>query len=184
MVQQTARTEYSRRRKGLASLRNKFLILFIVIFLAGSAVTFAVTAWFINDMVASLGGWFAEKSVLYEKARVVQLLVREITLTQKMASSPLLKAWVKNESDPQVRARAIAELEDFRNFFRSKSYFFAIAHSGNYYFNDERGGADLNRPRYTLSPSIAKDGWFYATLDKVPDYELNVWTKIKICRNS
>jgi diguanylate cyclase (GGDEF)-like protein len=104
------------------------------------------------------------------------LLVREITLTQKMASSPLLKAWVKNESDPQARARALAELEDFRHFFRSKSYFFAIAHSGNYYFNDEKGGADRQRPRYTLSPSIAKDGWFYTTLRQVPDYELNVDT--------
>ena len=176
MVQQTSSTEYNRRKKGVASLRNKFLVLFIVIFLAGSAVSYAVMGWFTRDIVGRLGGWFAEKSVLYEKARVVQLLVREITLTQKMASSPLLKAWVKNESDPQVRARAIAELEDFRNFFRSKSYFFAIARSGNYYFNDERGGADLYRPRYTLSPSIAKDGWFYATLDKVKDYELNVDT--------
>src|SRR3954465_8285857 len=176
LVQQTASTEYSKRKKGLASLRNKFLVLFIVIFLTGSVVTYAVTAWFIHDIAGRLGSWFAEKSVLYEKARVVQLLVREITLTQKMASSPLLKAWVKNESDPQLRARAISELEDFRNSFRSKSYFFAIASSGNYYFNDEQGGAELYGPRYTLSPSIAKDGWFYATLSKVRDYELNVDT--------
>ncbi len=158
------------------SLRSRFLILFILIFLAGSAASYFVMAWFTRDIVDTLGGWFAEKSVLYEKSRVLQLLLREITLTQKMASSPLLKAWVKNESDPRARARAIAELEDFRHFFRSKSYFFAIARSGNYYFNDEKGDYDLDRPRYTLSESIAKDGWFYATLRQVPDYDLNVDT--------
>jgi diguanylate cyclase (GGDEF)-like protein len=107
---------------------------------------------------------------------VLQLLLREVTLTQKMASSPVLKAWVRNESDPHARVRAIAELEDYRHFFRSRSYFFAIARSGNYYFNDETGGFDARRPRYTLSEAIAKDGWFYATLRQVPDYELNVDT--------
>ena len=175
MAQQTASTEHGNKNMRLASLRHKFLVLFIVLFLAGSAVTYAVTAWFISDIAGRLGGWFAEKSVLYEKARVVQLLVREITLSQKMASSPLLKAWVKNESDPQAKARAIAELEDFRHFFRSKSYFLAIVRSGNYYFNDDTGGDDL-QPRYTLDRSIAKDDWFYATLDKVADYKLNVDT--------
>lgn len=176
MAQQTASAERGTKKNGGASLRNRFLLLFILIFLGGSAISYAVMAWFNRDLVGTLGGWIAEKSVLYEKSRVLQLLVREITLAQKMASSPLLKAWVRNESDPQARARAVAELEDFRHFFRSKSYFFAIARSGNYYFNDENGGADPHRPRYTLSESIAKDGWFYATLRQVPDYDLNVDT--------
>lgn len=176
MAQQTANAERGTKKNDGASLRNRFLVLFILIFLGGSVASYAVMAWFTRDIVATLGGWFAEKSVLYEKSRVLQLLVREITLTQKMASSPLLKAWVKNESDPQARARAVAELEDFRHFFRSKSYFFAIARSGNYYFNDEKGGSDPHRPRYTLSESIAKDSWFYATLRQVPDYDLNVDT--------
>ncbi len=158
------------------SLRARFLVLFLVLFIVGSVASYAAIAWFTRDIVATLAGWFAEKSVLYEKARVLQLVVREITLTQKMASSPVLKAWVRNESDPQVKARAIAELEDFRRFFRSKSYFFAIARSGNYYFSDENGGFDPARPRYMLSESVDKDGWFYATLRQVPDYELNVDT--------
>jgi diguanylate cyclase (GGDEF)-like protein len=176
LSQQIASAQRSAKKNESASLRNRFLILFILIFVGGSALSYVVMSWFNRDIVDTLGGWFAEKSVLYEKARVLQLLVREITLTRKMASSPVLKAWVKNESDPQARARAVAELEDFRHFFRSKSYFFAIEHSGNYYFNDDKGGFDPRQPRYTLSPSIAKDGWFYATLQHVPDYDLNVDT--------
>jgi diguanylate cyclase (GGDEF)-like protein len=166
----------SREDSSGMSLRSRFLVLFILIFLGGSVGSYVVMSWFTRDIVETLGGWFAEKSVLYEKSRVLQLLLREITLTQKMASSPLLKAWVRNESDPQGTARAVAELEDYRHFFRSKSYFFAIAKSGNYYFNDEKGDFDARRPRYTLSESIPKDGWFYATLRQVTDYELNVDT--------
>ncbi len=158
------------------SLRNRFLVIFILIFLIGSAMSYAVMSWFTRDLVETLGGWFAEKSVLYEKSRAVQLLAREIALTQKMASSPLLRAWVKQETNPALRTQALAELEDFRRFFRSKSYFFVIARSGNYYFNDEKGGADPKTPRYALSESIPKDGWFYATLRQVPDYQLNVDT--------
>jgi len=175
-VQQTASAEPNTKATAGSSLRNRFLLIFILIFLVGAAGSYVVMARFTRDVVNTLGGWFAEKSVLYEKSRVLQLLVREITLAQKMASSPLLKAWVKNEFDPQIRARAIAELEDYRHFFRSQSYFFAIARSGNYYFNDEKNDADRQRPRYTLSPSVAKDDWFYTTLRQVPDHELNVDT--------
>lgn len=166
------------------SLRYRFLTLFLVIFLGGAAAGYGVIAWFTQDIVHTLSGWFAEKNVLYEKSKVLQLLLREVVLTQKMASSPVLKTWVRNESDPQVRARAIAELEDYRSLFRSKSYFFAIAGSGNYYFNDEAGGYDPLRPRYALRKTIPKDGWFYETLRQVEDHQLNVDTDrhLKITR--
>jgi hypothetical protein len=139
------------------SLRNRFLAIFLPIFLGGAATAYGVISAFNEDIVRTLGSWFAEKSVLYEKSKVLQLMLREVVLCQKMASSPVLKAWVRNEADPRAKARAMAELEDFRRFFRSGSYFFAIARSGNYYF-DEGSGGDASRPRYTLSPSIPKDG--------------------------
>lgn len=169
---------------GSVSLRYRFLTLFLVIFLGGAAAGYGVIAWFTQDIVETLSGWFAEKNVLYEKSKVLQLLLREVVLTQKMASSPVLKTWVRAEADPQARARAIAELEDYRSLFRSKSYFFAIAGSGNYYFNDDAGGYDPLKPRYTLRETIPKDDWFYATLRQVDDHQLNVDTDrhLKITR--
>jgi diguanylate cyclase (GGDEF)-like protein len=158
------------------SLRTRFLLIVLLIFVGGAAASYAVVGWFSREVVHTLSGWFAEKSVLYEKSKVLQLLLREITLTQKMASSPLLKAWVANEADPRLLESAVAELEDYRGFYRSRSYFFAIASSGHYYFNDESGGYDLRQARYTLSAAIPKDGWFYETLRTVKDYQLNVDT--------
>jgi diguanylate cyclase (GGDEF)-like protein len=161
--------------KHVLSLRSRFLAVFLMIFLGGAATAYGVISTFNQDIVRTLGSWFAEKSVLYEKSKVLQLMLREVVLSQKMASSPVLKAWVRNENDPRARARAMAELADYRDFFRSGSYFFAIADSGNYYF-DDGSGSEAASPRYTLSPTIPKDGWFYATLSQVDDYQLNVDT--------
>jgi diguanylate cyclase (GGDEF)-like protein len=163
------------RSNGL-SLRTRFLLVVLLIFLGGAAASYLVINWFSQDVVRTLSGWFAEKSVLYEKSRALQLLLREITLSQKMASSPLLKAWVRDETNPRLLGRAVAELEDYRAFYRSRSYFFAIARSGHYYFNDDKGGHDLHKPRYALDASIPKDAWFYETLRIAKDYQLNVDT--------
>ncbi len=152
------------------------MLLIFLISLGGAAATYGVVIWITHDIVNTLLGWYAEKNVLYEKSKVFEVLLPEVALARKMASSPLLKDWVKAEMDPIIRARAIAELEDYRASFRSKSYFFAIASSGNYYFNDERSGHDLLRPRYTLDASISKDEWFFSTLQRVKDHELNVDT--------
>ena len=168
-------SENEPRRNG-GSLRYRFLLLFLLIFLGGAAATYGAVVWFTQDIVNTLLGWYAEKNVLYEKSKVFEVLLPDVALARKMASSPVLKEWVASESDPRIKARAIAELEDYRSFFRSKSYFFAIASSGNYYYNDENGGHDLRRPRYTLSRSIPKDEWFYSTLRRVDDHELNVDT--------
>ena len=173
--QQARNPDIATVRNGL-SLRNRFLIIFLLIFVGGATAGYGVISWFSQDVVRTLSGWFAERNVLYEKSKVLQLMLREVVLAQKMASSPVLKAWVRNETDPQTRARAVAELEDYRVFFRSRSYFFAIASSGHYYFNDDAGGHDPRNPRYTLNRSIAKDGWFYETLRHVGDYQLNVDT--------
>lgn len=165
-------------RAPLASLtlRTRFLLIVLAIFIGGASASYGVINWFTRDVVHTLAGWFAEKSVLYEKSKVLQLLLREITLTQKMASSPQLRDWIRNERDPVRLKNAMEELEDYRTFYRGHNYFFAIRASGNYYFNDDKGGHSLQEPRYTLSAAIPKDGWFYETLRHVKDYQLNVDT--------
>jgi diguanylate cyclase (GGDEF)-like protein len=159
----------------LLSLRNRFLVIFLLIFAVGGATAWVLISAVNRGTVSTLSSWFAEKSVLYEKSRVLQLMLREVVLAQKLASSPVLKAWVADEANPRAKARAMAELEDYRQFFRSESYFFALADSGNYYFSDGKA-TDPSAPRYTLSPTIPKDGWFYATLGEVDDHRLNVDT--------
>jgi len=161
------------RNTGL-SLRARFLVVFLLIFMGGALAGYGAISWVSRDLITTLSSWYAEKSVLYEKARVLQLLLREVALTQKMAGSPALKSWVRAENDGRLQENATVELEDYRRFFGSNSYFLVVAGSGNYYFNDGSGTHDPARPRYTLSADNPKDAWFYETLRRVGDYELNV----------
>ena len=158
------------------NLHSRFLLLFGTIFVLGGTAGYQFFVWYSDEVVTVLGQRFAERNVLYEKSKILGIVTREVTLAQKMASSPVLRDWVAAEKDPLKRQRAIAELEDYRSFFRSRSYFFALAASGNYYYNDDRGGHSLDAPRYTLARDVQKDGWFYVTLDKVKDTQLNVDT--------
>jgi diguanylate cyclase (GGDEF)-like protein len=59
LAQLKASAERATRRHEGASLRHRFLVLFTLIFLAGSGVSFAVVAWLSRDIVDTLGGWFA-----------------------------------------------------------------------------------------------------------------------------
>lgn len=158
------------------NLRSRFLILFGLIFVLGGAVGYRFFDWYSSEVMSELGQRFAERNVLYEKGKILGIVTREVTLAQKMASSPVLRSWAQDETDQAARLRAVAELEDFRSFFRSRSYFFALAGSGHYYYNDDRGAYDPALPRYTLERKVAKDGWFYVTLERVKDTQLNVDT--------
>ncbi len=158
------------------SLRQRFILIFVSIFAIGGAAGWRLVSWYSNDVVTVMGQQLAERNALFHKSQLTGLMTREVTLAQKMASSPVLKEWIANESDVKQRARAIAEIEDYRQYFRTQSSFLVIAKSGNYYFNDGKGDHPLGKPRYVLSTENLKDGWFYATLRNVKDVQLNVDT--------
>lgn len=158
------------------SLRFRFLLLFAGIAVLGAAAGYRFYAWYSGEVTTVLGQRVAERNVLYEKSRVLGMVTREVTLVQKMADSQRLRDWAADESSPARKHQALVELEEYRRFLRDRSYFFAHAASGNYFFNDVQGGQDINRPRYTLDPANLKDAWFYLTLRDVKDTELNVDT--------
>lgn len=159
-----------------SSLRARFLFLFAGIAVLAGAAGYRFYAWYSGEITTVLGQRVAERNVLYEKSRVLGMVTREVTLVQKMADSQRLRDWAADESSPARKHQALVELEEYRRFLRDRSYFFAHAASGNYFFNDAQGGQDINRPRYTLAPANLKDAWFYLTLRDVEDTQLNVDT--------
>lgn len=157
------------------SLRNRFALLFALCFALGGAAAYLWFDWYDARATAGLGQRLVERNALYHKGQVLSALAPEISLARKMSSSPLLRAWVAAEASATLRTRARDELDDYRKFFRSRSYFFAIAQSGNYYFDD--GTTKFaTAPQYTLDPKLIKDGWFYSTLRNPLDVQLNVDT--------
>ena len=158
----------------MSSLKNRFLMSTVIVYLATAIIALAGLSWIAERIFVHLGTGFVEKQVLFNKARSIQPLLQEVNLARKMADSPLLRDWAENEADPDLRTRALLELESYRRFFRDGSYFFAVHKSGHYYFNDSAGTYTGQELRYTLSPDKPEDSWYYATVKSGTDYQLNV----------
>lgn len=150
------------------------MALTLAVFAAVAVPAVLVFSQLIDHAVLRLGTLFAEKQILYDRSRGLEALMREAGLAQTLARSPAVMAWAKAETDVDVAARGLAELEHYRTAFRDRSYFFVVGESGNYYFNDAANDYDGNQLRYRLSATNPRDGWYYATIAKGAGCQLNV----------
>ena len=167
------RTPISGHRR-FSGLQRQFLLLIVGVYLLTGAVAMALFGWGIRGVTRQLGEEFAGQYALRQKDRLLAPIQRELALSRHLADSPLLKHWAQNEEDPTIKAAALAELENYRRHFADHSYFFVVSQSRNYYHNnaaDEYRGREL---RHVLDPAQPHDQWYFATLDKVADFDLNV----------
>ncbi len=154
------------------SLKTRFSLSIAAIYVILGMTTFAAMHMATQKIITSLGTRSATKQALLEKSKLMSQVQRDLSLSLQMANSPLIRTWIKSEGDEDLRKIAVEELESYRNSFESKSFFLAIDRSGNYYYSD--GGADLARPRYTLSAANENDAWYYRTMAEIDNFELNI----------
>ena len=156
------------------TLRTNILLLM----LCGFAVVAFPAYWGFNTLVTStvaqLGTLFAEKQILFDRYRGLDALSKEVALAETLARSPVMTDWADNESDPDKEARAIAELEQYRQSFADHSYFFVINASGNYYYNDAQNSHAGKEFSFTVKRDNPSDAWYYATIALDGDCHLNV----------
>ncbi len=162
------------RQPPFASLRISILL----VTLAGFLVV-ALPAWWgfsllVNSTVVQLGTLFAEKQILFDRYRGLGALMQEVTLAETLARSPVMRAWALDETDAGKKARALAELELYRESFSNRSYFFVVNGSGNYYYNDATNSYAGRQLSYTLNPDNPRDGWYYTTAALGSGCHLNV----------
>jgi signal transduction histidine kinase len=162
------------------NLQARFLLI-----VGTAALLFALVIWVVFSSVAErvierIGVRFAEKQVLYDKARTLQPLIREVALARQMADSAIIKRWAANESDPQLRAAALAEMEKFRRNFQDGSYFLALEKSRHFYFNNASGEFSGKEMRYTMDPASKNNAWFDATIKSPQPYHINVDPDLKL----
>ena len=161
-------------RSRFSGLQRQFLLLIVSVYLLTGAVALALFIWGIHGVIRQLGEEFATQYALRQKDRLLVPIQRELALSRHLADSPLLKRWARDEEDPALKAAALAELDNYRRHFADHSYFFVVGQSRHYYHNnaaDEYRGREL---RHTLDAAKPEDQWYFATLDKVADFDLNV----------
>ncbi|MDD2915760.1 MAG: ATP-binding protein [Gallionella sp.] len=163
------------------SLQTRFILIFAL-----PSLLFALAAWttfngVAERMVERIGARFAEQQALYDKARTLQPLIREVALARQMAANTIIRQWAANEHDPQLYRQAMAELEKYRQRFQDGNYFLALTQSEHCYFNDARvqdshPSTKDKQLRYTLNPMKPADAWFYSAIKNSDSYNLNAET--------
>jgi len=150
----------------------------LVIVLLGFAVVtmpaYLAFNWITNSTIIQLGTLFAEKQVLYDRHRGLGALTREVALAEALSGSQAIRDWARNEDDPALARRGIAELEHYRQSFVDGSYFFVIDKSGNYYFNDAANSYAGNQKRYVVDAANSRDAWYFSTKALGDGCHLNV----------
>jgi sigma-B regulation protein RsbU (phosphoserine phosphatase) len=156
------------------SLKTRFAATIIVVYVVIGILTYLAFHLVTGKVVRSLGTSFAIKQALLEKSKMMSALQRDLSLSLKMAGSPLLKRWALDENNEALKRLALEELESYRTSFKGQSAFFVIDRSRHYYFNDNKEGRPFETPRYTLNPDNVNDSWYFRTMRDVDSFELNV----------
>ncbi len=165
-------SSFGRRIADTLSLR---VLIFVLLGFGAVAVpAYFAFNWVINSTVIQLGTLFAEKQVLYDRHRGLGALVREVSLAETLAGSQAIRDWARQEDNPVLARRGIAELEHFRQNFADHSYFFTIDASGHYYFNDAANAYAGDQLRYAVDPENPRDAWYFTAKALGEGCHLNV----------
>jgi len=128
----------------------------------------------LTDSVSKLARNFAEQKVLYYNDKTSKIILRERNIVQYLAASPELIAWAMNENNAILKKQGIDLLEKHRPALRDHSYFIVIDKSKHYYFNDKDNTYAGKQLRYTLSPDISRDRWYYTSKKINRQCQINV----------
>jgi hypothetical protein len=106
-----------RRAAARRSLRNRSVLVLVLVNLLVGALTVAGFLVIARGIAQDFARRLAEKNALLDKSRILAPIQQEVALARKLADSPVLRAWCRNEGDSRARAAAMAELESFRQAF-------------------------------------------------------------------
>ena len=138
----------------------------------------ALLAWLagaqaLASIEANLGAAFARNATQYSKQRILAPVARELALSQRLADSQVTKRFLLDPKNDAKRELFFAEAEGYRRAFDDHSYFLVARDSGNYYFNDDKTKFS-NRAHYALKRGVPHDAWFFATMRKTEEFNINV----------
>ncbi|MBS0576811.1 MAG: SpoIIE family protein phosphatase [Proteobacteria bacterium] len=161
-------------REAFKGLRGRFLILVVAIYVLVGAGTLLGFYRVADSIIQRLGVGYATQYANQQRSKILAKVDRELVLTQKMMSSPLLQQWAQDEANPDLRAQALRELESYRQLFADHSWFFVVTATNDYYTNNaknEYGGREFRFVERDGDPTMR---WYFETLKHVDDFDLHV----------
>jgi signal transduction histidine kinase/CheY-like chemotaxis protein len=101
-------------------------------------------------------------------------LNKEIALVQRAALSKEIAAWFSDEDNPEKKAAAYREMMEYADMLKIESLYFGIHGSLNEYSVEPGTVFENFTPFNVLDPNLPYDNWYFACIDSVNDYELNI----------
>lgn len=117
------------------------------------------------------GAGFARNHALLQAQKLVTLITRELSLSQRLAELESVRRFLRGGD---ASGQAGIDAERFRRAFTDASVFLIAHDSGHYYFSDGAAPDAWVKPSYTLQRGDPKDGWYFATVRDARPYALNV----------
>ncbi|WP_339805432.1 diguanylate cyclase [uncultured Marinobacter sp.] len=156
------------------SLQSRFILYTSLLILSATLITFFAFDRVSTRIVEEWGQRIAGIQVRYDSARLAQPLEREIALAYQFADSTVLKRWIAQRSDDELKAQAMEEMESYRRSFHDNNYFVALLEDGAYFHNNAGNDYGDDPLRYYLNPQRPDDAWFYLLVEEGRDFHLNV----------
>jgi PAS domain S-box-containing protein len=154
------------------SMKLRFTASIVFAYIVIALLTYFAFHLVTSKVVAKLASDLALQQVELVKLKLISSLQHDLSLSLRMAESPLLKQWALDEDNPALKKRALSELESYRAGFKGRSVTFIPTGSGHNYFLDDQQSAE--QPRYTIDPKKPSDGWYFRVLREVDQFELNL----------
>lgn len=126
-----------------------------------------------EDIRTHFGLAYAKNFTLLNQQKVLAPVIRELSLSRRLAESVVTQDWLIDESNSERRTRFFREADGYRGDLGEYSYFVIVDASRHYYFNDSTSPLS-NAPRYTLSADDPQDSWYFATMRSDAPYNINV----------
>lgn len=126
-----------------------------------------------EDIRTHFGLAYARNFTLLNQQKILAPVIRELSLSRRLAESVVTQDWLLEEGNSERRTRFFREAEGYRGDLGEYSYFVIVDSSHHYYFNDSTAPLS-NAPRYTLSADDPQDSWYFATMRSDAPYNINV----------
>jgi len=152
--------------KSNTSIRRKFLLFSVVLFLAifiGGSLAFVLS---MRQIIRGNKESELHQTVDIERVKLEASVNGEIAIALKMADSPLIKRHFLNPQDMELQRIAFDEIEGYRQAFRSGMVFWASDIDREFYFAEDN--------HYTIDTNDPNNYWYKMTLYETEKYNFNI----------
>ncbi len=148
------------------NLRTKFSLFLGIILLAFLVLLGYIGSFAISGITERLGMESAQRQLDLIKVQIENTINQNINTAERIAESPLIRHWLLNENQEEIREAAFAEIVNYGGYLNEAVVFVAVDKSKNFYLNKEYIS--------TLSKDNPDDSWYFMTVNAEKQFNLNI----------